>query len=31
VNSIFYAADMAAAMHELQRVVRRNGRVVVTA
>lgn len=31
VNSIFYAADMAAAMRELSRVVRPGGRVVVTA
>lgn len=31
VNSIFYAADMAAAMRELVRVARRGGRVVVTA
>lgn len=31
VNSIFYAADMAAAMRELARVVRPGGRVVVTA
>jgi SAM-dependent methyltransferase len=31
VNSIFYAADMAAAMRELGRVVRPGGRVVVTA
>lgn len=31
VNSIFYAADMAAAMRELVRVVRPGGRVVVTA
>jgi SAM-dependent methyltransferase len=30
VNSIFYAADMAAAMHELVRVARPGGRVVVT-
>src|SRR5918912_4109381 len=28
VNSIFYAADMAAAMRELARVVRSGGRVV---
>jgi SAM-dependent methyltransferase len=31
VNSVFYAADMAAAMRELARVVRRGGRVVITA
>jgi SAM-dependent methyltransferase len=31
VNSVFYAADMAAAMRELCRVVRPGGRVVVTA
>jgi SAM-dependent methyltransferase len=31
VNSIFYAADMAAAMRELARVVRPDGRVVITA
>jgi SAM-dependent methyltransferase len=31
VNSIFYAADMAAAMRELARVVRPSGRVVITA
>lgn len=31
VNSVFYAADMAVAMHELGRVVRPGGRVVVTA
>jgi SAM-dependent methyltransferase len=31
VNSLFYAADMAAAMRELARVVRPGGRVVVTA
>jgi SAM-dependent methyltransferase len=31
VNSLFYAADMAAAMRELARVVRRGGRVVITA
>lgn len=31
VNSVFYAADMSAAMRELARVVRRGGRVVVTA
>jgi SAM-dependent methyltransferase len=31
VNSLFYAADMAAAMRELSRVVRPGGRVVVTA
>jgi ubiquinone/menaquinone biosynthesis C-methylase UbiE len=31
VNSIFYAADMAAAMRELSRVVRPGGRIVVTA
>jgi SAM-dependent methyltransferase len=31
VNSIFYAADMSAAMRELARVVRPGGRVVVTA
>lgn len=31
VNSVFYAADMAAAMRELARVARRGGRVVVTA
>ena len=31
VNSVFYAADMAAAMRELVRVVRPGGRVVVTA
>jgi SAM-dependent methyltransferase len=31
VNSVFYAADMAAAMRELGRVVRPGGRVVVTA
>ena len=31
VNSVFYAADMAAAVRELVRVVRRGGRVVVTA
>jgi SAM-dependent methyltransferase len=30
VNSVFYAADMAAAMRELVRVVRPGGRVVVT-
>lgn len=30
VNSIFYAADPAAAMHTLARVVRPGGRVVVT-
>lgn len=30
VNSIFYAADMAAAMRELARVVRRGGRVAIT-
>src|SRR5918912_1579753 len=30
VNSIFYAADMAAAMRELARVVRSGGRVVAT-
>jgi SAM-dependent methyltransferase len=30
VNSLFYAADMAAAMRELSRVVRPGGRVVVT-
>ncbi len=30
VNSVFYAADPAAAMHELVRVVRPGGRVVVT-
>ncbi len=31
VNSLFYAADMAAAMRELARVTRPGGRVVVTA
>jgi SAM-dependent methyltransferase len=31
VNSIFYAADMAAAVRELARVVRPGGRVVITA
>lgn len=31
VNSVFYAADMAAAIRELSRVVRPGGRVVVTA
>jgi SAM-dependent methyltransferase len=31
VNSVFYAADMAAAMRELARVVRPRGRVVITA
>ncbi|MCI0395565.1 MAG: class I SAM-dependent methyltransferase [Chloroflexi bacterium] len=31
VNSVFYAADMAAAMRELIRVVQPGGRVVVTA
>ena len=31
VNSIFYAADVSAAMRELARVVRPGGRVVVTA
>ena len=31
VNSVFYAADMAAATRELVRVVRPGGRVVVTA
>jgi SAM-dependent methyltransferase len=31
VNSVFYAADMAAAMRELSRVARPTGRVVVTA
>jgi SAM-dependent methyltransferase len=31
VNSIFYAADMEAAIRELVRVVRPGGRVVVTA
>jgi SAM-dependent methyltransferase len=31
VNSIFYAADMGAAMRELTRVARPRGRVVVTA
>jgi SAM-dependent methyltransferase len=31
VNSIFYAADMAAAMRELARVARPGGRVVITA
>jgi SAM-dependent methyltransferase len=31
VNSLFYAADLAAAMRELVRVVRPGGRVVVTA
>jgi SAM-dependent methyltransferase len=31
VNSVFYAADMAAAMRELARVVRPGGRVVITA
>lgn len=31
VNSVFYAADMAAAMRELVRVTRPGGRVVVTA
>ena len=31
VNSVFYAADMAVAMRELGRVVRPDGRVVVTA
>jgi ubiquinone/menaquinone biosynthesis C-methylase UbiE len=31
VNSLFYAADMAAALRELARVVRPGGRVVATA
>lgn len=31
VNSVFYAADMAAAMRELVRVARPGGRVVITA
>jgi SAM-dependent methyltransferase len=31
VNSIFYAADIAAAMRELSRVVQPGGRVVITA
>lgn len=31
VNSVFFAADMAAAMRELVRVARRGGRVVITA
>jgi SAM-dependent methyltransferase len=31
VNSVFYAADMSAAMRELARVARRGGRVVITA
>jgi SAM-dependent methyltransferase len=31
VNSVFYAADMAAAMRQLARVVRPGGRVVITA
>ncbi|MCL6440978.1 MAG: class I SAM-dependent methyltransferase [Thermoleophilum sp.] len=31
VNSVFFAADMAAAMRELVRVTERGGRVVVTA
>ncbi|HEY7063377.1 MAG TPA: class I SAM-dependent methyltransferase [Chloroflexota bacterium] len=31
VNSVFYAADMAAAMREIVRVVRPGGRVVATA
>jgi SAM-dependent methyltransferase len=31
VNSVFYAADIAAAMRELVRVTRPGGRVVVTA
>jgi SAM-dependent methyltransferase len=31
VNSVFYAADMAAAMRELVRVIRPGGRIVVTA
>jgi SAM-dependent methyltransferase len=31
VNSVFYAADMGAAMRELVRVARRGGRVVITA
>jgi ubiquinone/menaquinone biosynthesis C-methylase UbiE len=31
VNSVFYAADMAAAMCEFVRVVRSGGRVIVTA
>jgi SAM-dependent methyltransferase len=31
VNSVFYAADMAAAMREIVRVARSGGRVIVTA
>ena len=31
VNSVFYASDVTAAMHELARVTRPRGRVVVTA
>jgi SAM-dependent methyltransferase len=31
VNGVFYAADMAAAMRELARVVRPGGRIVITA
>jgi SAM-dependent methyltransferase len=31
VNSVFYAADMAAAMRELVRVARPGGRVIITA
>jgi len=31
VNSVFYASDMARTMREISRVVRRGGRVVVTA